>query len=186
MSILETLTAERAKYGERLTPALAYELLNRVAVQHPGCGLLKKTAGNQYHGCALDILFTKADGHHYDVLIDAPDATSNPPYNGTSRPAWQDKGPMDLGRWVAPVGAAPAPEQPPPDPPQTVPVCDSAQKIAALTELVNEWIELTGKLGEDLHAYNERLKAVEEDLATGFEVSTSRAWGHSHKVKVGL
>ncbi len=194
-SFLETVTRERAAYGERLTPAQAHELLNRVALQHEGVGLLAKTSGNRWNGCALDILVLKADGHHYDCLIDAPDTNEQPHYNGTCKPNWLDQGPIDMSRYVAPVGTAPAPPQPVPQPqPQPnppaaePPACQA--KYAALTDVVNEMAKAVAKANSDLAAVARRVEMLAADVAllksepVSFEVQTSREWGHSHKVIV--
>ena len=105
-SLLGDVQAERAKYGPSMTKAEVAQMLNAVAVKHPGWGLLRKGSGNS---CPLgetfiscDILIDSATGHHFDVLIDA---------ENTARPTWSDVGPCvlspssgcEMSRFVPPV-----------------------------------------------------------------------------------
>ncbi len=119
-SLLADVTAERAKYGA-VTPANVAAILNAVAWRHrsDGWGLLEKTFGANCPAgrtsIACDILVHRPSGQHFDVLRDA---------EGSASPVWQNKGPIDLSRFLAPVdpgGAAggpvtpPAPQGPPVD-----------------------------------------------------------------------
>lgn len=110
MAIQDTLAELRAQYPTPLGVDKVHELLNRTAWIHraDGWGLLLKPSGNSYNGYAVDILFNRVSGHHFDVISDA---------GGQSGLAWQDDGPMDLARWSGPVAppdeTTPAPVEPP-------------------------------------------------------------------------
>lgn len=125
MSIADDLVALRSTYPPRLSPHQAVELLNRFALQHQalGFGLYQAPAGGNgwelSNGVRVrcDILATRDPEalKIYDVFRDGPDSTRDPIYHGEAAIVWQDKGPIDLSRWVAPVPLAdPVPPPPPP------------------------------------------------------------------------
>lgn len=128
MSIVDDLVALRSTYPPRLSPQQAVELLNRFALQHQALGFGLYRAPDGGNGSPLpngirvrcDILATKDPEamRIYDVLKDGPDSTADPVYHGVSEIVWQDKGPIDLNRWVAPVPNVgeipPTPGTPPP------------------------------------------------------------------------
>lgn len=212
MTPLEAIELERAKYGERLSPAEAIALLNAVAVRFPGYGLLQKKSGNRFDDKAMDIIFDRNTATHYDALIDAPDTfvpyeqakdEQKPFYRdgvywGTCRPTWEDKGHIDISRWVAPVGTPPA--DPVPDPPSDDRLEAAIEQIGALTGLVTDLFKRLDdvdkkftaagtKMSHDLAA----LQARTDSLVTRFNdlegrlrepVSTSRWFGHSHKLEI--
>ena len=113
-SLLAEVTAERARYGA-VTPADVAAILNAVAWRHrsEGWGLLEKTFGANCPTAttriACDILVHRPSGQHFDVLRDA---------EGSASPDWQNKGPIDLSRFLAPVdpGASSGGPVTPPDP----------------------------------------------------------------------
>lgn len=97
-SLLADVTAERAKYGA-VTPSDVAAILNAVAWRHrsDGWGLLEKTFGancpTSRTTIACDILVHRPSGQHFDVLRDA---------EGSASPVWQNKGPIDVSRFLAP------------------------------------------------------------------------------------
>ncbi len=166
MTIQESLAAERAKYPHPLnSPELAVTILNDAAYAHreDGWGLLKKTSGTNWDGKALDILFNRLTGIHYDVLRDA---------EGDAEPVWREVGPMDLARWLAPV----APEEEP----GPVPVPPSVD----LTLIKAELAELQARMA--LH--EARIVMLEAQPVPQPQppvtVETSPAMWHKHKVTV--
>lgn len=98
-SLLAEVTAERSRYGA-VTPTDVAAILNAVAWRHrsDGWGLLEKTFGANCPTAttriACDILVHRPSGQHFDVLKDA---------EGSASPVWQNKGPIDLSRFLAPV-----------------------------------------------------------------------------------
>lgn len=156
-TILDTLKAERAKYPDRLTPAQAIELLDKAAYAHrdEGWGLLAKPAGNRWDGRSVDYLFNRTTGLHHDVLEDAPDASTKPVYLGTSKPYLGTGKPMDVSRWLAPRGSAPAPDpEPTPEPPKP-PTDDRIDRILA-------WLDVHAKVQA---AQVEQLKGIAQQLS---------------------
>ena len=98
-SLLAEVTIERARYGA-VTSSDVAAILNAVAWRHrsEGWGLLEKTFGANCPTAttriACDILVHRPSGQHFDVLRDA---------EGSASPVWQNKGPIDLSRFLAPV-----------------------------------------------------------------------------------
>jgi len=119
-SLLADVTAERAKYGA-VTPSDVAAILNAVAWRHrsDGWGLLEKTFGANCPTArttiACDILVHRPSGQHFDVLRDA---------EGSASPVWQNKGPIDVSRFLAPVdpGGSPGGPVTPPEPQAPPPV----------------------------------------------------------------
>lgn len=113
-SLLAEVTAERSRYGA-VTPTDVAAILNAVAWRHrsDGWGLLEKTFGANCPTAttriACDILVHRPSGQHFDVLRDA---------EGSASPVWQNKGPIDLSRFLAPVdpGASSGGPVTPPEP----------------------------------------------------------------------
>ena len=175
MSVLDTLVQERAKFGARITPAQAVEILNAVAWTHqPDVGLFAAPVGGNGWPhprgfVRLDILAHKADGHIYDVFIDGPDASQN--YAGEARPAWQDKGALDPSRFVTPVKpiALPAPADPPapgqpPAPADPAPDQSGAlEAIALLLPLIEQFVGAAEALVTEAQKQNDCLARLEKD-----------------------
>lgn len=131
-NLLSALQQARKSYPTPMTDAQRGALLNEVAyAAGDGWGLLDKPSGAHVPQpttgrlIAGDILFNRITGHHYDVLRDG---------EGAAEPEWQDDGPMDLGRWVAPVAPTPAPA-PPPVPHTSPPIADAAALKAIQSQL---------------------------------------------------
>lgn len=119
MTPFDTLQQLRPTYPTPMSEADRADLLNRTAWAHraDGYGLLSKDGGSfvtlpNGTKIAQDILFHLPSGIHYDCLSDA---------EGAAIPSWQDKGPMDLSRWIAPLSVTPTPVPPEPEPPTPVP-----------------------------------------------------------------
>lgn len=163
----EIVSAERKKFGTLVSPAEAPALLTAVARRLPGgpWGLLVKTEGNNCGGYACDIVCNGSE--HFDVLIDAPDATEH--YAGTARAAWQPKGPYAprTCAYVSPEPPAPPPAQPPPQTPPPAPVasCDLSPLYLQLSQIQVTCQAL--KAGQDDHAskFAEHAKSLEEHRA---------------------
>jgi hypothetical protein len=108
--VLNALKEERSRYPALITPAQAVALLNTVAwrFRAEGYGLLRAPdAGNGAPNAVgtrarCDVLVNKGNGHHYDVLRDAPDS-NHTPNTGAAVPHWLDNGPVDLTRFVEPT-----------------------------------------------------------------------------------
>lgn len=97
-------------------PEGAFEITKRVAwmLRDDGAGLLAKSAGNNAHGFAVDIIAYQTGGY-VDCLIDA---------GGVNTPAWQMHSDLvDPSRWrpASDPGDVPAPPAPPVDPPVPLP-----------------------------------------------------------------
>ena len=110
-----------------------------MAVKFDGWGLLSKPAGNNCPNpagkpVACDILFNRATGHIYDVFADA---------EGASTPTFNDDGPADLNRWVAPVNGV----VPPPPPPPVVPAADLTALVTQVTRLESRIVTLQAQVG---------------------------------------
>lgn len=168
-SLLADVTAERAKYGA-VTPANVAAILNAVAWRHrsDGWGLLEKTFGANCPtgrtSIACDILVHRPSGQHFDVLRDA---------EGSASPVWQNKGPIDVSRFLAPVdpgGSSGGPVTPPE--PQAPPVdlgplltrLDALERaVQALSSTVPPLAQQVGEQGaaiERLALAGERLDAL--------------------------
>lgn len=99
-----TVRAERAAYGPKMTPADVGRMLNAIAWKNraSGWGLLSKNFGTNCPAIgtiiACDILVHAPSGQHFDVLVDAENA---------ARPTWDNKGPIDMSRFLAPVDPGP-------------------------------------------------------------------------------
>lgn len=102
------LAAERAKYPAMVTADQCVAIINAVAAQHPGLGLLKKSGGN--HGlqpksgipCSVDWVIMK-DGRGADVLGDGGNIDGT---LGKGSPNWPSKPSDDVqdpSKWVAPT-----------------------------------------------------------------------------------
>ncbi len=165
-SLLADVTAERAKYGA-VTPSDVAAILNAVAWRHrsDGWGLLEKTFGancpTSRTTIACDILVHRPSGQHFDVLRDA---------EGSASPVWQNKGPIDVSRFLAPEdpgGSSGGPVTPPE--PQAPPVdlgplltrLDALERaVQALSSTVPPLAQQVGAHGAEL----ERLALVGERL----------------------
>lgn len=132
---LDTVIAERAKYGTPLGKEGAHRVINAVAWTHraEGLGLLKAPAGvdAEFNGCRLDIIVCKRTRQAWDVLY-ASDVAG--------KPIWDviDYGADFDARWVAPYQPADAQPDPvdPPIPPQpdTPPVTPPTQPVETRLE----------------------------------------------------
>lgn len=155
-SLLADVTAERAKYGA-VTPANVAAILNAVAWRHrsDGWGLLEKTFGANCPAgrtsIACDILVHRPSGQHFDVLRDA---------EGSASPVWQNKGPIDLSRFLAPVDPGvssggpvtpPAPQGPPVDLGPLLTRLDALERaVQALSSTVPPLEQQVGAQGAEL------------------------------------
>lgn len=124
---LSVIQAARARYGPLMTNNECVELLNRIAWENPGWGLLSKPGGNNGQRtdgvlCSIDYLVRQSDYAGFDVLQNAGG-------NGPSAPQWSDNpsDQFDQTRFVKPIlpvgsipdpipGPVPTPPPPPPDP----------------------------------------------------------------------
>ena len=139
---LAALQEMRQSYPTPMSKVELGDLLNRVAweFRHEGWGLLFKAQGAHCFSpldppvtVACDILVHYATTNHFDVLIDA---------EGRAVPTWNNRGPIDLRRFVQPVeplGDTPPISPVPPD------------------------VEPPPPLGEDLQ---EQLTRIEQNLVT--------------------
>ena len=164
------VVAARARYGTPMPPAQISDLLNRVAWDHrsDGWGLLAKPSG---HNCpfartdiACDILVHAPSATHWDVLADQ---------EGAARPVFNNAGPIDLSRFVAPIdpgGTSPPPPVPPVLPPPPAGVTDvltalhqaSAQRSAEYADVVNRVNDLRGIVLTTHAATTQQLTRIEE------------------------
>ena len=171
-SLLADVTAERAKYGA-VTPSDVAAILNAVAWRHrsDGWGLLEKTFGANCPtgrtSIACDILVHRPSGQHFDVLRDA---------EGSASPVWQNKGPIDVSRFLAPVdpgGSSGGPVTPPePQAPQ-VDLGPLLTRLDALERAVQSLASTVPPLEQQVNAHGaelERLALAGERL----DVLTSR------------
>ena len=121
-----------------LTADQCVALLDAVASEHPGFGLLRKDGGN--HGrqpgtgirCSVDWLLYQPTGVGKDVLGDAGDSVADE--TGPARVAWGEPEPADMSRFVAPSRAT----QPEPDPGDDEP--DPGMTLEARVEAIERWI----------------------------------------------
>lgn len=134
-SLLAEVTTERARYGA-VTPSDVAAILNAVAWRHrsDGWGLLEKTFGANCPTArttiACDILVHRPSGQHFDVLRDA---------EGSASPVWQNKGPIDVSRFLAPVdpgGSSGGPVTPPEPQVPTVDIGPLLTRLDALERVV--------------------------------------------------
>lgn len=168
-SLLAEVTAERAKYGA-VTPADVAAILNAVAWRHrsEGWGLLEKTFGANcptgHTSIACDILVHRTTGQHFDVLRDA---------EGSASPVWQNKGPIDLSRFLAPVDPGgssggpvipPEPQAPPVDLGPLLTRLDALERaVQVLSSTVPPLAQQVGSQGAELERLalsGERLDAL--------------------------
>ena len=168
-SLLAEVTAERSRYGA-VTPTDVAAILNAVAWRHrsDGWGLLEKTFGANCPTAttriACDILVHRPSGQHFDVLKDA---------EGSASPVWQNKGPIDLSRFLAPVDPGvssggpvtpPAPQGPPLDLGPLLTRLDALERaVQALSATVPPLEQQVGAHGaalERLALAGERLDAL--------------------------
>ncbi len=165
-SLLAEVTAERSRYGA-VTPTDVAAILNAVAWRHrsDGWGLLEKTFGANCPTAttriACDILVHRPSGQHFDVLKDA---------EGSASPVWQNKGPIDLSRFLAPVDPGvssggpvtpPAPQGPPLDLGPLLTRLDALERaVQALSSTVPPLEQQVGAQGAEL----ERLALASERL----------------------
>lgn len=141
-------------------PAGGYAIVSRVAwlKRADGAGLLRKTSGNRYKDCSVDII-AFPDGSIADCLGDA---------GGENKPTWQVGTPVDASRWVAPTDPGDDVETPTEPTAGTV---DLAPVLAALNALAARVAALEARPVPTI--------ACEEQ-----SISTSRSWAHSHTVNV--
>lgn len=173
-SLLGDVQAERARYGPEMTQAQVAALLNAVAARNPGWGLLAKPQGFNCPAVqgpvACDILVWAPGGLHFDVLIDA---------EGGARPTWDNKGPIDMARFIAPVGAGGEPPTPvpPSGPPPMPPAVDltglyqrlvdiQAQQTALAAQAERIYADLAARddrAARQLDAHDERLRKHDDE-----------------------
>lgn len=127
---LDTVIAERAKYGTPLGYANAWSVINAVALKHAaeGWGLVSKPTGTNHNGYSVDVLLNNKTGQAVDCLGDA---------EGEGRPGWNvldAASTPTLDRWRQPVGVVvPDPVTPVPDPITPTPEpSDLAARVASL------------------------------------------------------
>lgn len=170
-SLLAEVTAERAKYGA-VTPTDVAAILNAVAWRHrsDGWGLLEKTFGANCPTAttriACDILVHRPSGQHFDVLRDA---------EGSASPVWQNKGPIDLSRFLAPVdpgGSSGGPVIPPEPQGPPVDLGPLLTRLEALERVVQALSATVPPLAQQVRAQGaelERLALAGErlDVLTG-------------------
>lgn len=168
-SLLPLIEAERAKYGAGLTNDECVALLEAVASQSPGWGLLHKPNGNNGRRrdgtlCSVDHLVYAPTLKGLDVLSDAgAGGPSTPQWNGNAD-EWEQ---FPVDRFVAPLTShpdpepGPTPEPPPtPDPPAPVPApCDLAPVLAKLDLLNQNDADLVSMILE-LHSEVLRLREL--------------------------
>lgn len=168
-SLLAAVTAERSRYGA-VTPTDVAAILNAVAWRHrsDGWGLLEKTFGANCPTAttriACDILVHRPSGQHFDVLRDA---------EGSASPVWQNKGPIDLSRFLAPVDPGgssggpvipPEPQAPPVDLGPLLTRLDALERaVQVLSSTVPPLAQQVGSQGAELERLalsGERLDAL--------------------------
>lgn len=158
-SLLADVTAERAKYGA-VTPANVAAILNAVAWRHrsDGWGLLEKTFGANCPtgrtSIACDILVHRPTGQHFDVLRDA---------EGSASPVWQNKGPIDLSRFLAPVdpgGASGGPVTPPEPQVPPVDIGPLLTRLDALEHVVQALSSTVPPLAQQVGAHGAELEKL--------------------------
>lgn len=194
-AVCSTLRAERAKYPTPIAKADLGKVLNVTAWTHRGLGMgLAGKAGGTVcpipggKTVACDYLVRKSDNVGWDVIgdVEGP-AKVNCPSDGvvmsSSRP------------WVAPVD--PGGNTPPPDPP---PSDDLTKRVEALerqnaaqgTAITALQTDVSGLKAEvvalraQTQSLQDRVLALENKPPGSpckvEEFSTSRDWGHSHRV----
>ena len=157
-SLLGDVQAERAKYGDMTTAQVA-ALLNAVAARNPGWGLLSKPQGFNCPApqgpVACDILVYGPTGTHFDVLIDA---------EGDARPTWDNKGPIDMSRFIAPVGGSVPSPVPVPTPayPPAVDLSGVVSRLAVLESGQTALYQQAERIYADLVA---RQQALAQQIA---------------------
>ena len=137
MTPVDALRVERSKYpASGLTREQKAAILNDAAFKVGGpWGLLLKPDGNNCP-CgdkliACDILVNRETSIHYDVFIDQ---------EGSATISWQDKGVIDVSRWLAPkapAGGGPV-DPPPPPPPPPPPINDVTLALAEIRFRLND------------------------------------------------
>lgn len=176
MSVLDDIVTERARFGARISSADAVALLNAVAWKnrHTWGVFAAPPGGNgatHPNGfIRTDILANKREGRIFDVFIDGPDAAHG--YDGLATPAFQDKGILEVGRFVEPVHPSaimpnldeafvPAPAAPP----APVPGAPPAEEPHPLGELLEAVVELVGAvagLADAVRAHDARLEQIQK------------------------
>jgi len=160
-SLLADVTAERARFGA-VTPADVAAILNAVAWRHrsEGWGLLEKTFGANCPTAttriACDILVHRPTGLHFDVLRDA---------EGSASPVWQNKGPIDVSRFLAPVdpGQSGGPVTPPEPPQPPVDLSPLLTRLDALERLVQALSATVPPLAQQVGAQQADLERLALD-----------------------
>jgi len=158
-SLLAEVTAERARYGA-VTPADVAAILNAVAWRHrsEGWGLLEKTFGANCPtgrtSIACDILVHRPSGQHFDVLRDA---------EGSASPVWQNKGPIDVSRFLAPVdpgGSSGGPVTPPEPQAPPVDLGPLLTRLDALEQAVQALSSTVPPLAQQVGAHGAELERL--------------------------
>jgi hypothetical protein len=133
-NLLESVRAERAKYGARMTDDQCAELCNAVAWRHrgEGWGTSRKVSGTRGRlpngqEIAHDILHYAPSNELVDILTAA---------GAESQPTWTPVGPPQSAdrTWVAPVD--PATWSAPPAPPVVVPTVPAGPSVADVLDVV--------------------------------------------------
>ena len=163
-SLLGDVIAARQAYGPTLSRADVGALLNAVAWTHraAGWGLLSKPTGaNCPHAgtaIACDILVHAPSGLHFDVLIDA---------ENVARPTWDNKGPIDLARFLAPIDAGPV-----------TPAPGSTGQTTVSSDVTPGWVPLVARLEaleRAVQALNATVPAVEQRVDEARAVAADAA-----------
>ena len=126
--VLDTVIAERAKYGTPLGEQNAWNICNATAYTHrqAGWGLLAKTTGANVNGYSMDVIINPRTREAVDILGSA---------ETEGRPQWL---PIAWGvdfaaRFVAPTRPG-GPEPPPPPPPPPAP--DLEARVARIERVL--------------------------------------------------
>jgi len=144
-SLLPVVEQVRAEYpATNLTPAQLGEIVNEVA-RRAGepWGTLDKPSGTNCplpvsgRRVACDVVFNRETGRHYDILVASEE---------TAIPAWQDNGPAELSRWIAPETPAGEPLPDPFPPPIPGPPSDELTERDLLVRIELLLIQINQKL----------------------------------------
>lgn len=178
-AVCDTLTLERAKYGTPIAKSDLGKALNATAYAHRSLtmGLGGKTGGTRCSSpagsIACDLLFRKADGVGWDVIVDV---------EGSARVNCTAAGKLiDNRPWVAPVNPGPTP---PPDPCPDCPSCPTCPPSTGHPVSAKQFADLqayTKTLETHIHTLTARVAAL-EGATYVVKGSTSRDWGHGHTV----
>ena len=175
----ETLVRIRAKYGETLTEDQIGALLNEVAWIHrsEGVGLQRKDSGTNCPQPRTGILIWRGMRFAGNIGQDVLGAASI----GKCIPTRGEVGPADPAAFVKPVEPLESTPEPP-KPPQP----DYSKDIAEIEAQILKLATSTADILEQLTA---RVAALEQKPAPEVKLpklrvqgSTSRDWGHSHKI----